>query len=199
MQACSWHLFNLVCVWEGSWVSSIRLLWACFKQRWAFGESFSPWREVGQWQALFNPSPKKIKAFFPHASCTARTWASSLWVRGFASNFSYSANQESWRKAETNRRLGIAVAPAMGIRVILVSPSEDSSEKSNQSFDFRTLRHSHMLCKWEARQPAEFRQEPRRSTTDFYQCFLRTGRPPKTANMRDSGLFCLLLLLERPF
>ena len=38
--------------------------------------------------------------------------------------------------AETNRRLGMAVTPAMGIRVILVSPSEDSFEKGNQSLDF---------------------------------------------------------------
>ena len=55
-----------------------------------------------------------------------------------------------------------------------------------------------ILCKGGARQAAEFRQEPRRSTADLYPCFLRTGRP-KTANPCDSGLFCLLVFLERPF
>ena len=91
---------------------------------------------LGQWWALFDPSLKKKEGFFPHASCTARTWTSSLFVRGLASNFSCSRNQESWKNAETNRRLGMAVTPAMGIRVILVSPSEDSFEKGNQSLDF---------------------------------------------------------------
>ena len=55
----------------------------------------------------------------------------------FASNFSCSGNHETLENAETNRRLGMAVTPAMGICVILASPSEDSSEKKgNQSLDF---------------------------------------------------------------
>ena len=73
------------------------------------------------------------------------------------------------------------------------------SKKVIKGWFFRIFRSPCILCKWGARQAAEFRQEPRRSTTDLYRCFLRTGRPPKTANPRDSGLFCLLLLLERPF
>ena len=73
------------------------------------------------------------------------------------------------------------------------------SKKVIKVLIFRIFRRSCILCKWGARQAAEFRQEPKRSTTDVSRCFLRTGRPPKTANPRDSGLFCLLLLLERPF
>ena len=44
---------------------------------------------------------------------------------------------------------------------------------------FRTLRRSCILCKWGARQAAGFRQEPRRSATEVYRCFQRTGRPPQ--------------------
>ena len=42
---------------------------------------------------------------------------------------------------------------------------------------FRTLRRSCILCKWGARRAAGFRQEPRRSATELYRCFQRTGRP----------------------
>ena len=94
--------------------------------------SFSPWTVMGAVRSI----AQEERRLFPHASCTARTWTSSLFVRGFASNFSCSGNQESWENDETNRRLGMAVTPAMGIRVILVSPSEDSFEKGNQSLDF---------------------------------------------------------------
>ena len=73
------------------------------------------------------------------------------------------------------------------------------SKKVIKVWIFRIFRRSCILRKWGAHQAAEFRQEPRRSTTDLYRCFLWTGRPPKTANPRDSGLFCLLLLRERPF
>ena len=41
---------------------------------------------------------------------------------------------------------------------------------------FRTLQSS-CICKWGARQAAGFRQEPRRSATEVYRCFQRTGRP----------------------
>ena len=44
---------------------------------------------------------------------------------------------------------------------------------------FRTFRRSCILCKWGARQVAGFCKEPRRSATEFYRCFQRTGRPPK--------------------
>ena len=81
-------------------------------------------------------SPRRKKAFFAHASCTARTRARRLLVRGFASNFSCFGNQESLGNAETDQRLGMSVTPATRIRCRLASPSEDSSEKGNQSLDF---------------------------------------------------------------
>ena len=81
-------------------------------------------------------SPRRKKAFFAHASCTARTRARRSSVRGFASNCSCSGNQESLGNAETNQRLGMSLTPAMRIRCSLASPSEDSSEKGNQSLDF---------------------------------------------------------------
>ena len=74
--------------------------------------------------------------FFAHASCTAQTRARRLLVRGFARNFSCSGNQASMGNAETNQRLGMSVTPAMWIQCSLASPSEDSSEKGNQSLDF---------------------------------------------------------------
>ena len=41
------------------------------------------------------------RKIFPHASCTVRTWASSLLARGFESNVFRSGNQESLENAET--------------------------------------------------------------------------------------------------
>ena len=79
---------------------------------------------------------RRKKAFFLTQAAPRGREQVSLFVRGFASNFSCSGNQESWENAETNRRLGMAITPAMGIWVILVSPSEDSFEKGNQSLDF---------------------------------------------------------------
>ena len=63
----------------------------------------------------------------------------------------------------------MAVTPAMGIRVILVSPSEDSFEKGNQSLDFPHFStFVHTLAK-----PRNFARNqddlPRTYTDAFYE------------------------------
>ena len=84
--------------------------------------------------------------------------------------------------AETNQRLGMSVTPAMRIRCSLASPSKDSSESVIKVWIFSTLRRSCILCKWGARQAAGFRQEPRRSATEFTDAF-NEQVAPKTANL----------------
>ena len=142
---------------------------------------------------------RRKKAFFRHASCTARTWASSLFVAVSQATFRALGTK---RVGKMQRQIGVwgwLWHLQWGSGWFWSPQAKIHSKKVIKVWIFRIFRRSCILCKWGARQAAEFRQEPRRSTTDLYRCFLRRGRPPKTANPRDSGVFCLLLRLERTF
>ena len=155
---------------------------------------------LGQWWARFDPSLKEKEGLF---------YLTQAAPRGREQVVCLSAVLQATFRALGTKRVGkmqrqIDVWGCLwhlqwGSGWFWRPQAKIRSKKVIKVWIFRILRRSCILCKWGARQAAEFRQEPRRSTTDLYRCFLRTGRPPKTANPRDSGLFCLLLLLERPF
>ena len=94
--------------------------------------SSSPWT----FTPLFDWKPKEKEGFFCSCKLHRADASKTLLVRGFASNFLCSGNQESLGNAETNQRLGMSLTPSMRIQCSLASPSEDSSEKGNQSLDF---------------------------------------------------------------
>ena len=78
-------------------------------------------------------------------------------------------------------------------------PKRDSFEKGNQSLDFPHFFDVRAYSvNGELAKPRNFARNQDDLPRTFTDAFYEQVGPPQTANPRDSGLFCLLLLLERP-
>ena len=80
-----------------------------------------------------------------------------------------------FRECRDGPVFGDSPTPAMRIRCVLAPQAKIFQKGVLNVLIFGVLWRLCILCKWGLHQVARFCQEPRRFTTDVYQCFLQTG------------------------